>query len=63
MSRATEALVVDLATLREGLTRPLQAPPSQARGYVELRRREKDGRDRFEVEAERLPSANPISTR
>lgn len=44
----------DWIKVKSSMVRPSGAPDSNASGYVELRRREKDQRQRFKVEAEHI---------
>src|SRR5690606_8303444 len=44
----------DWITIKASMVRPAGAPDSNATGYVELRRRDADQRQRFKVEAEHV---------
>lgn len=47
----------DWQGVKAPLVRPAQAPDANAHGYVELRRRQKDARQRFKVEADHVSLA------
>lgn len=47
----------DWVTSKSFLSRPIPAPDSNATGYVELRKRAKDNRERFKVEADHIDTS------